>query len=469
MHRYATSPPPASRDRLMWTTAITALGITFLVMYFPAVRFAYHSPGFHVVLETIASLVAGLAAFLFFGRLRESNSRSGRALVYALMVSALVNLFLSVLPTLSEIRVIEHYGAWASLVGRLVGSIAFAIAAFASPVPGRHKRFIGWSISAAAIGTVLFVSVIVVAALPMLPTAVVEGNLRDAALRAHPSVIVLQGFTLLFFAAATVGFVLRAKATGDELMLWLASGSLLAAFARLHYMLYPSLYADWVYTGDFLRLGFYSMLVAGAIGEIRRYWYNLAAAAAAAERRRLARDLHDGVAQELAYIVSQTRLMGRGAPPAAEDVRVIAGAAARALDESRRAIAALINEDDEPLEVALAQAAEEVAQRVGATIRLDLEPGADVSAPAREALIRIAREAISNAGRHSQGKLVSVQLSVNGRVRLAVRDDGVGFDMDERRPDCFGLISMRERAESLDAEFSITSSPGQGTSVEVAL
>ncbi|MPZ73411.1 MAG: hypothetical protein GEU74_09295 [Nitriliruptorales bacterium] len=464
-----THVPLPLRHRLMWNSALGALVLTVSVLWFPAVRFAYHSPGFHIVLETLASAVAALAAFLLFGRLRQSGSMSDRALVYALTLSALVNMFLSVLPTLTETYFLAHFSSWASTISRLVAAAGFAFAAFAPTTPRRQRRYPGWSITAAATATLLAISLAVLIVLPDLPRAVsVISPARGGVLLVHPSVPLLQALALLLFATAAAGFLRRADTTGDGLMRWLAAASLLAAFARLHYVLYPSLYADWVYSGDFLRLGFYCMLVAGAVGEIRRYWFGLADAAAVAERRRLARDLHDGVAQELSYIVSQARLL-RERTEGADILRTIAGAADRALDDSRRAIAALTTDADEPLDVALAQAAEEVAQRVGTHVRLDLEAGVDLPAPLREGLIRIAREAISNAGRHSHSGVVWVQLSVNGRVQLAVRDNGIGFDPGHQPPDCFGLISMRERAEALGAEFAITSSPGRGTNVEVAL
>ena len=74
-------------------------------------------------------------------------------------------------------------------------------------------------------------------------------------------------------------------------------------------MLFPSLYTDWLYTGDFLRTGAYLLLLIGAVSEIQHYWHVQAELAVLDDRRRLARELHDGVIQELAYIKSEGRAL----------------------------------------------------------------------------------------------------------------------------------------------------------------
>ena len=458
------------RPRLIILTATIGLLATVAVVMVPAVRFSYRSPPFHVSLETAAALTAALAAFLFFGRLREHRLLSNWALVYALLVSALVNFALSVVPLMmAGIPGIGRFSVWASIIGRLISAGAFAYAAFAPSSWETNRRLVGVTIVGTAMGTVAVVALATWQLLPVLPQILVQvPGAAPGELQAGPAIIAAQILSLALFTLAAFGFIRRSDRTGDELMRWLAAGSILAAFARLHYLLYPSLYTGWVYSGDFLRLGFYGLLLVGAVGEIRRYWQDMAHGAALEERRRIARDLHDGLAQELAYIATQTRWL-RAHEGDGETARALNAAADRALDESRRAIAALTRDVDEPLDIALAQAAEEVADRVGTDIRLELEPGAQVDPATREGLIRIAREAIANAGRHSKADHVLVRLSVNGQIRLEVADDGVGFVPDDVRPDRFGLVSMRERAESLNAEFAVTSSPGRGTSVEVAL
>lgn len=456
------------RPRLILATAGFGLVVTAIVAAFPSVPFAFRSPQFHIALETAAALTAALTAYLFYGRLREHQLQSNWALVYALLVSGLVNFTLSVIPT--TISGAGRFSVWASVFGRMVAAGGLAYAAFATQTWTTSARRFGFSILGSAVATVGAVAIITWLLLPMLPAGVVVGGrgVMRPTLDAHPAVVSLQALSLLLFTVAAFGFIRRSDRTGDELMRWLAAASLLAAFSRLHYLLYPSLYSGWIYTGDLLRLGFYLLLLVGAMGEIRRYWQRMAEGAALDERRRIARDLHDGLAQELAFIATQTRWL-RAHDGDGETARALNAAADRALDESRRAIATLTREADEPLEIALAQAAEEVADRVGTEVRLDLEPGAEVDPRTREGLIRIAREAIANAGRHSKAEEILVRLSVNGRVTLQVADEGVGFDVDSVRPDRFGLVSMRERAEALDAEFLVISSPGRGTSVEVAL
>jgi signal transduction histidine kinase len=93
-----------------------------------------------------------------------------------------------------------------------------------------------------------------------------------------------------------------------------------------------------------------------------------------------------------------------------------------------------------------------------------------VSAEQRHALLRIAREALSNAARHGRGARAVVRLAGEGSGGcLTVRDDGAGFDLGVAvgHATGFGLISMRERATALPGSFELDSAPGQGTTVTV--
>jgi PAS domain S-box-containing protein len=201
-----------------------------------------------------------------------------------------------------------------------------------------------------------------------------------------------------------------------------------------------------------------------ALSELRRREAGLTAAA---ERNRIARDLHDGLAQELAYIYREARRVASGRADA-DTARHLEVAAGRALDESRDAIALLSAPTEQPLDAVIASAAEDVGRRESIVERLDLAEDLTVPHAVRNALARIVREAITNAARHSEAREVEVSLRADEGILLAVRDDGGGFDTS--RPNGgFGITSMRERAEAVGGAFSIRSVPGRGTEVEVRI
>jgi signal transduction histidine kinase len=182
------------------------------------------------------------------------------------------------------------------------------------------------------------------------------------------------------------------------------------------------------------------------------------------ERRRIARDLHDGVAQELLFI---GRRAMRLAATGDETAREIQASAERALGDSRRAIAALTRPLDQPLDEVLTEAVEEVASRYDVRLDLAFQPGLNVAADAREALVRIACEAVSNAARHGHAKVVHVWLANGDGVHFGVADDGAGFDPEAPSESRFGIAIMRERAQAAGGSFRLRSSPGHGTELEV--
>ena len=89
---------------------------------------------------------------------------------------------------------------------------------------------------------------------------------------------------------------------------------------------------------------------------------------------------------------------------------------------------------------------------------------------AREAIYRIAQEALSNVVRHAHAKSVSVTLGTDGKlVTLEIADDGVGFDAGDEPPEHLGQQSMRERATALGGTLDVTSQPRSGTTVRAAI
>jgi signal transduction histidine kinase len=197
------------------------------------------------------------------------------------------------------------------------------------------------------------------------------------------------------------------------------------------------------------------------------YQRGAADAAVFEERRRLARELHDGLAQELAFIRSEgARLSGT----TDRSVLRMATAAERALGEARMAISALTTPLGEPLTATLLRASEAVALRMNAHVEVDCEGDPHLPTASRQALERIVREATSNAVRHGQARVIRIQIHANDVLRVVITDDGRGFEPDaDHGRESFGLISMRERAEGMNGRLTIRSQAGKGTTVEVVV
>ena len=120
----------------------------------------------------------------------------------------------------------------------------------------------------------------------------------------------------------------------------------------------------------------------------------------------------------------------------------------------------------------MARTATGLADRSGIGLELELDDEVDAEPETRSELLRILGEAISNATRHGKASKIHIRLSAEPTLRLAISDDGSGFEAGVGAPSSnggFGLTSMRERAEGLGGELHVRSRAGQGTVVEVVL
>ena len=116
----------------------------------------------------------------------------------------------------------------------------------------------------------------------------------------------------------------------------------------------------------------------------------------------------------------------------------------------------------------LHRAARELADRYRIDLEVEVDDAIDVQSDQQHALMRITREAVSNAVRHGGAERVHVQLSRNdGRRRLAIQDDGRGFDVERALADNagYGLLSMRDRARGLPGTFDVDAEQGGGGSL----
>ena len=209
---------------------------------------------------------------------------------------------------------------------------------------------------------------------------------------------------------------------------------------------------------------------AGVAIENIRLFANVTEKAAFEERQHLARELHDSVSQALYSIVlgshaarKQLKTRPAEADKALEYVQDLAEAG---LAEMRALIFELRPEvlEQEGLSAALAKQVEalEVRHKLKTEFVADQEP--ELPFHAKQALFRIAQEALHNIVKHAHAKEVSVSLTESdAEAQLCIEDDGVGFDTSQTYSDRLGLTSMRERAASLGGTFSMTSEPESGT------
>jgi signal transduction histidine kinase len=196
------------------------------------------------------------------------------------------------------------------------------------------------------------------------------------------------------------------------------------------------------------------------------------------ERDRLAREMHDSLGQVLGFVNLKAKvaadLINRGqAAVAAEELEQMRTAVQEAYQEVRQAILSLrATAPGRGLVASLREYIQRLREQSGLDVRL--EAGEDLRfPPAVEAqVIRIVQEALTNVRKHARASAVTVRFAPDpgdGTV-VTVSDDGQGFDLasvEAGRGARFGLLTMRERAESIGGTLSIESAPGRGTTVRL--
>ncbi|WP_144785817.1 sensor histidine kinase [Microbacterium sp. BH-3-3-3] len=197
-----------------------------------------------------------------------------------------------------------------------------------------------------------------------------------------------------------------------------------------------------------------------------------------AERARLARELHDTVAQGLSSIQMLLHAAERADAdgPGIAHVRLARQTAADGLAETRRFIRELAPPSlDRGLGSALERLAAGWGAREGADVEVEVDAAVSLPMDAQTALLRIAQGALANVAQHARARSVRIRLVPQaGGARLTVTDDGIGFDASSAEEaasgtDSFGLRAMRERVDQLDGVLDVDSSPGAGSTITVVL
>ncbi len=190
------------------------------------------------------------------------------------------------------------------------------------------------------------------------------------------------------------------------------------------------------------------------------------------ERTRLAREIHDTLAQGLAALTLQIETalqhVGRDPDRVRERMEKALATARASLDEARRSVTALRAgaTSGKPLAQALAAFAREMTSESGIRVSFETRGTCALDPVAEDELFRIAQQALTNVRQHAQARTASVTLECTKRkALLTIEDDGIGFDVRRIPAERHGIIGMRERARAAGGSLRIASKRGDGTRV----
>lgn len=477
-------------DRLFRMVFAACLLVSALVLL-QGIHGHWANPAADLVLDTIAGVVSLALTALAWARLRERH-------VVAAAYQAAAFLALSVAYCIAVLVTLQFAADIASLdthdnvqtlvfaVARLGAAILFVIAGVFT-----RRRSYGWNpvwiLVAPTLG--VLVAALVGRYFDPPPDALQILTFADGTGLPHVTLfgaVVYVVTSCLFFVGAYVSrFLWRdGRSVIDG---WIAIGLLFAGFAELHSTLYPSAHPGQVSTADLLQLACSACLLAGLASAFRASQRELRTAnirlrelrdaeferAAMEERSRLARELHDGLAQDLWLAKLRTgELAGMDGLPV--DARRAAENAVAAIDvglgDAREAVAALRSSahSDSGFCNLVRRAVEDHGDRFGLRVEFTFEGDhtARIAPRTQAEILRIAQEALANVARHADATVVGVRLTIRGgRIKLRIVDNGRGFAVASAGTDGYGLTSMRERAALIGGRLRIASRPTIGTLV----
>jgi NarL family two-component system sensor histidine kinase LiaS len=192
------------------------------------------------------------------------------------------------------------------------------------------------------------------------------------------------------------------------------------------------------------------------------------------ERQRLARELHDAVSQQL-FAISMTatavaRTLDKDMEKARRQIHLIEEMASVAQSEMRALLLHLrpVHLEGKRLAEGLLELLHELRAKVPIELTWELDEELQLPRGIENHLFRIVQEALSNALRHAKATKLTLKLHCPGEtIRLMIQDNGVGFDLNERKQTSYGLASMRERVNEIGGTLSIITAPGKGTRIDI--
>ncbi len=433
---------------------------TALFLTNPALRNTYELPEGRLVLDTAVVLAATIVAILAGVRFSVEGRILDLLLAAGFFVAGAGTLAFSVIPVLGG----SNQGApeaWAAIAARVLAATLIALAPLV-PAPRivARKRVL-------LIGIVVLLGALLALWLPLRGFDA-RLSLLDASgdgARAFELTVAIS-FLALLALLAVLGFAIRYRARGEDLDSWLALAATLTLFAELHYVLTPRMSSDFISQGDFLRVLSYGLLL---VGVWRAISFAEFGRAVAEERARVAREIHDGLAQYLFAVSTHASMLESGAP-LDQTLPKLKEAAAAAQQEARFAVLALSSASGTaPFDAALRRYVEFLTADGVLEVDVEIDPEILLAPDEQIEVFRIVQEGLANVRKHAGAQRAEVWIGQRlGRRIVSVRDDGAGFDGGERAAGQ-GLKNMRLRAQSIDGGLTLRSRPGRGTALEVVL
>jgi signal transduction histidine kinase len=424
-----------------------------------SLRSAWALPDLRLVLDTAVAVAGALVAVLAGMRFAVEGRRLDLLLCAGFTLAAAGTAAFSIGPVVAG-HAPGPAAAWAGLAAQIAGGTLIAAAAFVRGRIGRRSLALRGAIGGC--GVLLACTWACARSIdPLLP------SLAPVAHAHAPFALTgVLGARALLALAAIVGFGWRFRARGEDFDRWLALAATLTLFAELHYIFTPLLPSAEVSQGDFLRLLSYGVLLVGVWNAIGRAEFGRAVAD---ERARVAREIHDGLAQYLFAVSTHVSLLEGGADPAVALPR-LKEAAAAAQQEAHFAVLALSSASgNSRFDAALNRYVEVLTADGALDVELEIDDDVRLAPDEQIEVFRIVQEGLANARRHAAARRATVRIGIRaGRRTVLVRDDGSGFD-EEHATSGQGLRNIRARAATIGGVFSLRSQPGGGTALEVTL
>jgi signal transduction histidine kinase len=425
---------------------------------YDALRTAYEQPELRLVIATTVMLAGFVVALLAGARFVVDRFRTDLLLSCGFFTGALGTAVFAIGPTLGGQTVGAPEG-WAEIGSRVLAGGLIAAAPFVASRRPKPDRSLALALGGCA-ATLALAWAVASSLEPILP------SLGEADATAPVGLVFAYSLQALLALVALVGFGLRFRGRGEDLDGWLALGVTFLLFSALVFVFTPVAPSDFVSQGDFLRVLGYGVLLVGVGRAIRAAE---SARAVADERARVAREIHDGLAQYLFVVSTHATMLENGSPPEQTLAR-LKEAAALAQQEARFAVLALSSAAGRaPFDAALRRYVEFLTADGALDVELEID-GALLLAPDEQIeIFRIVQEGLANVRKHAGASRAEVLIGESaGRRFVRVLDDGQGFEPGDNGAGQ-GLKNIRRRVESIEGSFEVRSRPGRGTALEIGL